>query len=235
MPLQYLDKEGLTSVWGKIDSLFSRKSESGSLLAPPSNSELQKYLNGDASSLTGNEPIIASNLSTVVQYVKDSTIIYSLSAENDSVEIYNDDHYGSTTIDKTINPSLSVNSAIGGILYDDGTQQFTVPKKSTLSVTFSGTGYVTRDFQGQITNCAIYISVPNLISQFTAANLGTLSPSISGGSKELAFSLTKSMTIPSDNYKFKVNLRAYGKTDNYARLITHTFGVNNFKINISSV
>lgn len=229
--MNYLDKNGLGQVWGKIDSLFSRKSDSGSIITPPSNSELEKYLNGEASSLTGNEPIIVSNLSTIAQYIKDSMIIYSLSVQNESVEIYNDDKYGYGTIDTTINPSLSVVSSVGGILYDDGTKTFTVPKKSTLSINFSGTGYVYRSHSGSLSNCAIYISIPNLISQFVAANFGTLSK----GSKELPFSITKTVTIPSDNYTFKTNLRAYGVASNMAQLITHKFIVNNFKINISSV
>lgn len=233
MPFQHLDKEGLTSVWGKIDSLFSRKSESGSLLAPPSNSELQKYLNGDASSLTGNEPIIASNLSTIVQYVKDSTIIYSLSAENDSLEVYNDGQYGNYTVNKTINPSLNVGSAIGGILYDDGTKTFTVPKKSTLSITFSGSAYAW--FEGNsyrpMTSSAMYISVPNLINEFVIANFGT----VTNESKTKTFSITKQMTIPNDTYVFKVNVRAYGKTSNYSGIQNIEMRIDNFKINISSM
>lgn len=233
--MNHLDKNGLSQVWGKIDSLFSRKSDSGSIITPPSNSELEKYLNGEVSSLTGNEPIVVSNLSTIAQYIKDSIIVYNLSVQNESVEIYNDAMYGGGTINTTINPSLSVVSSIGGILYDDGTKTFTVPKKSSLSIKFSGTGYVYRDHQGSISSCAIYISIPNLINQFVAANLGTLSPSYNGGSKELPFSITKTVNIPSDNYTFKTNLRAYGVASNYNRLITHTFKVNNFKIDISSV
>ena len=233
--MNYLDKNGLSQVWGKIDSLFSRKSDSGSMITPPSNSELEKYLNGEASSLTGNEPIVVNNLSTIVQYIKDSTIIYSLSVQNESVEIYNDGIYGGGTINTTINPSLSVVSSVGGILYDDGTKTFTVPKKSTLSINFSGTGYVYRDYQGDIDNCIIYISIPNVINQFVAANLGTLSPSYNGGSKELPFSITKTAIIPSDNYTFKTNLRAYGVADRYSRIVNHIFRVDNFKINISSI
>ena len=233
MPLQHLDKEGLTLVWGKIDSLFSRKSESGSLLAPPSNSELQKYLNGDASSLTGNEPIIASNLSTIVQYVKDSTIIYSLSAENDSLEVYNDGYYGDYIVNKTINPSLNVGSAIGGILYDDGTKTFTVPKKSTLSITFSGSAYAW--FAGSsynpLTSSAMYISVPNLINEFVIANFGTVTKK----SKTITFSITKQMTIPNDTYVFKVNIRAYGKAPNFGGIQNTEMRIDNFKINISSM
>ena len=230
--MNYLDKNGLGQVWGKIDSLFSRKSDSGSMITPPSNSELEKYLNGEASSLTGNEPIVVSNLSTIAQYIKDSTIIYSLSVQNESVEIYNDNVYDyNRTINTTINPSLSVVSSIGGILYDDGTKTFTVPKKSTLSMNFSGTGYAYRGFQGSTNNCIIYISIPNLINQFVAANFGA----ISNGSKELPFSITKTVNIPSDNYTFKTNLTAYGVTSNYGRLVEHIFKVNNFKINISSV
>lgn len=233
--MNYLDKNGLSQVWGKIDSLFSRKSDSGSMITPPSNSELEKYLNGEASSLTGNEPIIVSNLSTIVQHIKDSMIIYSLSVQNESVEIYNDEMYGSGTINTTINPSLSVVSSVGGILYDDGTKTFTVPKKSSLSIIFSGTGYVSRSRQGKVSNCIIYISIPDLISQFVAVNFGTLSASSSGGSEELPFSITKTVNIPSDSYTFKTNLRAYGVVSGASSLANHIFKVNNFKINISSV
>lgn len=232
--MNYLDKTGLSQVWGKIDSLFSRKSDSGSMITPPSNSELEKYLNGEASSLTGNEPIVVNNLSTIAQYIKDSMIIYNLSVQNESVVIYNDGIYGSGTINTTINPSLSVVSSIGGILYDDGTKTFTVPKKTSLSINFSGTGYVSRNRQGDTRNCIIYISIPNLINQFVAVNFGTLHGSSNGGSKELHFSITKTVDIPSDSYTFKTNLRAYGVVSG-SSLVTHTFKINNFKINISSV
>lgn len=232
--MNYLDKNGLSQVWGKIDSLFSRKSDSGSMITPPSNSELEKYLNGEASSLTGNEPIIVSNLSTIAQHIKDSMVIYSLSVQNESVVIYNDGVHGSGTINTTINPSLSVVSSVGGILYDDGTKTFTVPKKSSLSINFSGTGYVYRSRQGDTRNCIIYISIPNLINQFVAANLGTVHASASGGSEELPFSIAKTVNIPSDNYTFKTNLKAYGVVSG-SSAVTHTFKVNNFKINISSV
>lgn len=231
MPLQHLDKEGLTSVWGKIDSLFSRKSESGSLLAPPSNSELQKYLNGDASSLTGNEPIIASNLSTIVQYVKDSTIIYSLSAENDSLEVYNGNYSGGYTVSTIINPSLNVGSAIGGILYDNESRTFTVPKKSTLIITFSGSAYAWFSRSGPLTSSAMYISVPNLINEFVIANFGT----VTNEGKTIEFSTVKQMTIPNDNYTFKVNVRAYGKAPSSPYYQTTEMRINNFKINISSM
>lgn len=233
MPLQHLDKEGLTSVWGKIDSLFSRKSESGSLLAPPSNSELQKYLNGDASSLTGNEPIIASNLSTIVQYVKDSTIIYSLSAENDSLEVYNGTYSGNYVVYTVINPSLNVGSATGGILYDNESKTFTVPKKSTLNITFSGSAYAwfSPGSDGPLTSSAMYISVPNLINEFVIANFGT----VTNEGKTIPFSTMKQMTIPNDNYTFKVNVRAYGKAPNSSYYQTTEMRIDNFKINISSV
>ena len=233
--MNYLDKNGLGQVWGKIDSLFSRKSDSGSMITPPSNSELEKYLNGEASSLTGNEPIVVSNLSTIAQYIKDSIVVYNLSVQNGSVEIYNDDMYGSRTINTTINPSLSVVSSSGGILYDDGTKTFTVPKKSSLSINFSGTGFVSRSRQGDIRNCIIYISIPNLINQFAAVNFGTFHATSSGGYEELPFSIVKTVDIPSDNYTFKTNLKAYGVVSGYGGLATHVFKVNNFKINISSV
>ena len=233
MPLQHLDKEGLTSVWGKIDSLFSRKSESGSLLAPPSNSELQKYLNGDASSLTGNEPIIASNLSTIVQYVKDSTIIYSLSAENDSLEVYNGNYVGDYVVYAVINPSLNVGSAIGGILYDNESKTFTVPKKSTLNITFSGSAYAWFDQRrNPLTSGAMYISVPNLINEFVIANFGT----VTNEGKTIAFSTVKQMTIPNDNYTFKVDVRAYGEAPGSSSYYQTTeMRIDNFKINISSM
>lgn len=233
--MNYLDKNGLSQVWGKIDSLFSRKSDSGSMITPPSNSELEKYLNGEASSLTGNEPIVVNNLSTIAQYIKDSMIIYNLSVQNESVVIHNDDMYGSGTINTTINPPLSVVSSIGGILYDDGTKTFTVPKKSSLSINFSGTGFVSRSRQGDIRNCIIYISIPNLINQFVAVNFGTVHVAYGGGSEELPFSITKTVNIPSDNYTFKTNLKAYGVVSGFSDLATHVFKVNNFKINISSL
>lgn len=60
--MKYLDEQGVSRLWDNISEKFQRKEDIIEPPSPPSNTDLQNYLSGGESPLTGNEPIVASNL-----------------------------------------------------------------------------------------------------------------------------------------------------------------------------
>ena len=211
MPIEamdYISKVGLSQIWNRIDTLFQRKG-GGSLLTPPTNEELEKYLNGELSSLTGTEPIVVNNLDTIVEHVKNEVAIIQYIGKGVTVSINTiaEDLQGSgdsstlvvenpPTI--TIANGLQFESAIGGFLIPvDCTISYLVKTESPVSFYSNPRRGVTGIFQYILS--AYNVKTNTTIKQIVEKSL-TITHSTSGGSRSMSFNESGSFSVTAGTY-----------------------------------